>query len=267
MKKISIKSLVTASAIAIAFGFAGPFAAFAATAPTLGTADDFAVLAGSAISDPTGGSAIVGNVGLSPTGGTAITNLSCSETTGTIYDTNAGYTGGDDSTVGCLLTNAGLLIIAKNDLVTAFIDARDQATTTVITSDLATFNGGTLTPGVYGGDSSVGLTGAVTLDGLGDANAVFIIKSGSTLTTAGGSVVNLTTGTQACNVFWQVGSSATIGSGSNFKGTIMAAASISDAGGSTILGRLLARTAAVTLNNTDVTKPTCVAAAVAQQSS
>lgn len=125
----------------------------------------------------------------------------------------------------------------------------------------ANLGGQTLTPGVYEDNDapdSLGITGTLTLDAQGDPDAVFIFKTGSTLTTAASSNVALINGAQACNVFWQVGSSATLGVGTLFKGNILALASITDAGGSTVEGRLLARNGAVTLNNTTVTKATCV---------
>jgi len=103
----------------------------------------------------------------------------------------------------------------------------------------------------------MGITGTLTLDGGGDPNAVFVFQAGSSLTTASASSVVLINGAQACNVFWQVGSSATLGTGTLFKGNILAFSSITDSGGSTIEGRLLARGAAVTLNNTNVAKATC----------
>jgi hypothetical protein len=114
-------------------------------------------------------------------------------------------------------------------------------------------------PGIYKNTatSDFQLTGVLTLDAQGDPNAVFIFQSDSTLVTASNSNVSLINGAQACNVFWQVGSSATLGTGTTFVGTIMADQSITDIGGSTVYGRLLARVAAVTLNNTTVIRPFC----------
>ncbi|KKW19121.1 MAG: hypothetical protein UY63_C0021G0004 [Parcubacteria group bacterium GW2011_GWA2_51_10] len=237
----------------MALGLAGPTKA--ATAPDLGTAANFAVLAGSAISDVVLPSVITGHVGLSPTGGTAITGLTCPELVGfNIYDTNAGYAGGG----GCLITNASLLITAKGDLDTAYLNAAAQATTSLIVADLG---GQTLTPGVYANASSIGLTGTLTLSG--GADDVFIFKAGSTLTTASNAQVVLTGGVQACNVFWQIGSSVTLGTTTTIRGNILAKTAITDDGGSTVYGRLLARDAAVTLSKTTVTKQTCTASAPA----
>ena len=100
---------------------------------------------------------------------------------------------------------------AKTDLVTAYNTAAGEGPTNPIAADLG---GQTLLPGVYNSASSIGLTGALTLNAQGDPNAVFVFQAGSTLTTASGSEVNLINGAQACNVFWQVGSSATLGTGS-----------------------------------------------------
>jgi hypothetical protein len=114
-----------------------------------------------------------------------------------------------------------------------------------------------LVPGVYNSGSTIGLTGTLTLDGGGDPDAVFVFQAGSSLTTASASKVVLTNGAQACNVYWQVTSSATLGTGSSFVGNILALTSITDAGGSTVNGRLLARNGAVTLNNTTIIRSFC----------
>jgi hypothetical protein len=121
----------------------------------------------------------------------------------------------------------------------------------VIVADL----GGTTKPaGVYCNASSIGVTGTVTLDGGGDVNATFVFQAGSTLTTAG-SVV-LINGAQAKNVYWQVGSSATLGTASHWQGNILALASISMVDNATLLGRALARNGAVTMGtNNVITQP------------
>lgn len=109
----------------------------------------------------------------------------------------------------------------------------------------------------------MGLTGTLTLDAQGDSNAVFIFKIGSTLTTASNSVVRVINGGQSCNVFWQVGSSATIGTGTAFVGNILALASITMMTGVSMDGRALARTGAVTLDSNAVTAAICSAAPIA----
>ena len=113
--------------------------------------------------------------------------------------------------------------------------------------------GKTLTAGVYCFSSSAQLTGVLTLDAQGSANAVFIFKIGSTLTTASGSSVVLINGGSLCNVFWQVGSSATLGTTTAFGGNILALTSITLTTGATVIGRTLARNGAVTLDSNTVT--------------
>jgi len=169
------------------------------------------------------------------------------------------------------VTNAGLLTTAKSELSAAYNNANSR-TPDALVGDLS---GQTLGPGIYGDDNSPNSmeisaagTKTLTLDGGGDPNAIFIFQSDTTLTASAGSVVSLINEAQACNVFWQVGTSATLGTSSNFKGTIMAAVTITDNGGSTVAGRLLAdadntdadSTGAVTLNNTTITVPACAAA-------
>lgn len=209
------------------------YAQAAVTAVPLGTADSFAVLAGAGITN-TGPTTINGDVGTYPT--TTITGTATLTVNGTNH-------GGDAVTQG-----------AKTDLVTAYNTAAGEGPTSPIVADLG---GQTLTPGVYNSASSIGLTGVVTLNGGGNPNAVFVFQAGSTLTTASASQVNLTNGAQSCNVFWQVGSSATLGTGSSFRGTVLALTSITVTTGVTVDGRLLARNGAVTLDSDTITKPTC----------
>lgn len=261
-KTAGLMSLVFAFALSLTGGVASA-APLAVNAVGLGTASGFAVLAGSAISDAVTTSKITGNVGLDPTGGASITGLTCAEVTGTIYDNNGGYTGNGGGSVACRATNAGLLAGAKNDLTTAYNNAAGQTPVTTIATELG---GQTLHPGIY--DSAAGtfgVTGNLTLDAQGDPNAVFIFKAASTLITASNSSVSIINSAQSCNVFWQVGSSATLGTGTTLRGTVMALASITDNGGSTVDGRLLARNAAVTLSNTTITVPSCTTTAAATQ--
>jgi hypothetical protein len=115
--------------------------------------------------------------------------------------------------------------------------------------------GQTLTPGLYKSTSSLGITGVLRLDGQGDANSVFIFQVGSALTTLSGSQVILQGSAQAANIFWQVGSSATLGTNSVFNGTILAQTAITLTTGATLNGRALARTAAVTLDSNTIINP------------
>jgi hypothetical protein len=143
---------------------------------------------------------------------------------------------------------------AKDDLVTAYDDAAARPASETIAADLG---GRTLSPGVYRSASSIGLTGALTLDGHGDPNAVFVFQAGSTVTTASASQVVLVNGARPCNVFWQVGSSATLGTGSVFRGNILAFTSITVTTGVTIEGRVLARNGAVTLDSDVISRSAC----------
>jgi len=202
----------------------------------LGTATSFAVLAGTTITN-TGSTTITGDVGLYP--GTSITGFPPGTIFGTTHATDA------------------VAQQAETDLVTAYNDAVGRTPATTVPGGL--LGGLTLVPGVYTSASSLDLTGTLTLDAQGDTNAVFIFQMGSTLTTASNSSVVLINGAQACNVFWQVGSSATLGTGSTFPGTIMALISITATTGVVVNGRLLAITGAVTLDTNTITVSICSA--------
>jgi ice-binding like protein len=201
----------------------------------LGTATSFAVLAGTTVTN-TGPSIISGDLGVSP--GSAITGFPPGVViNGTVHAADAAAAQ------------------AQIDLTTGYNDAAGQAPDFDVTGvDLGGLN---LTPGVYNATSSLGLTGTLTLDAQGNPNAVFIFQAGSTLTTASASTVNLIGGAQACNVFWQVGSSATLGTGTSFVGSILALTSITVTTGTTVAGRTLARNGAVTLETNAITQPTC----------
>ena len=204
-----------------------------ATPVPLGTADSFAVLAGSAVTN-TGPSVITGDLGVSP--GTAISGFPPGLVNGAQHSADA------------------VAAQAQTDLVTAFNDAAGQATDGALPADAG---GLTLVPGVYTASSTLGLTGTLTLDAQGDPNAVWVFQVGSGLTTASSSQVLLTNGASPCNVFWQVGSSATLGTDSTFVGNILALTSISATTGATIDGRALARNGAVTLDTNTITRPQC----------
>jgi hypothetical protein len=213
----------------------GTQSAMAATATVnLGTSSSYAVLAGSAITN-TGPSVVGGDIGISP--GTSIT----------------GFPPGTQSSGTTNVAN-GAALDAENDLITASSDAAGRTPTVNVSGDLG---GTTLVAGVYRSTSSMGLTGTVTLNGGGNLDSVFIFQAGSTLTTASSSSVVLENGAQACNVFWQVGSSATLGTTTNFAGTILATTSITLNTGATINGRALALGGAVTMDDNTITVPTC----------
>jgi hypothetical protein len=212
----------------------------AAVTVNLNEADNFAILAGSGITftGAVNSNIVTGDIGSFPT--LTINGLANLVLTGT---SSASTT----------------VAIAKTALTQAYIDAAAATPAITISSDLGTFQGGTLLPGVYNSGSSIDLTGTLTLDAQGNPDAVFIFQAGSTLITASDSVVRLINGAQACNVFWQVGTSATLGTNSIFKGNILASDSITDNGYSNIFGRFLAKNAAVTLNNTTLIKASCEA--------
>src|ERR1700691_3500398 len=226
---------VTAAGAAIAM-FIASQPALAQTAPVgLGTAGSFAVLAGTTVTN-TGPSVISGDLGVSP--GTAVTGFPPGiVSNGTIHSAD-GVAGG-----------------AQSDLTTAYNDAAGRSPTANVPAFIGA--GQTITPGVYKASSSLDVGGALTLGAGGDPNAVFIFQAPSTLITDSASSVILTNGAQACNVFWQVGSSATLGTSSDFAGSVLALTSISVNTGDTIPGRALARNGAVTLADDTITSPTC----------
>lgn len=259
MKNLN-KFVFTALVLTALFGFGSR--ALAVTAVGLGTTDGFAVLAGQHITDVPS-SVITGNVGLSPAAGTFITGLTTAELSVGSFIYTVDGTGPTGN-----VNNPSLLTTAKNDLTTAYTDAagKTPVTNTFVAADNQ-LGGQTLTPGVYafGHASTANITAAspLTLDGQGNAAAVFVFQASSDLVTASGSTVRLINGAEACNVFWQVSSSATFGTGSTFVGNVFALTSITDNGSSTFYGRLLARNADVILNKTTITKQTCSAAAIA----
>ncbi len=205
---------------------------------SLGTSQSFAVLGGSTVTN-TGPSVINGNVGVSP--GTSVTGFPPGVVTG-------GAIHAADATAGQ----------AQTDLTTAYNAVAGTACNVDLTGQ--DLGGLTLTPGVYCFSSSAQLTGTLTLNLLGDPNAVFLFKIGSTLTTASGSSVLLTnSGTATCptNLYWQVGSSATFGTGSSFMGNVLALTSITLNTGAGLNGRALARNGAVTLDTNNVSIAPC----------
>jgi hypothetical protein len=211
----------------------------AAEAPVeLGTATPFAVLAGSTVTN-TGASVISGDLGVSP--GSAVTGFPPGiVSNGTIHASDA------------------VAAQAQKDLTTAYGDAAGRSTTDDVTGE--DLGGKVLVSGVYENTSGMQLTGTLTLDAQGDPGAVFVFKAGSTLVTGSDAVVALINGASPCHVYWQVGSSATLGVDTQFAGTVMALTSATLNTGADVQGRILARNGAVTLESNTITAPDCSAA-------
>lgn len=199
----------------------------------LGAADNFVVLAGSTVTS-TGVTSVTGDLGVSP--GTAVTGFP----PGTII--GAQHAGDPTAAQGVA------------DLTTAYDDAAGRTLCAVTVA--GNIGGSTLTPGLYKSTSSLEISsGDLTLDAQGDPDAVFIFQMASTLTTTAGRQVIMTGGAKSTNVFWQVGTSATLGTTSAFQGTIMADQAITLDTGATLNGRALARIAAVSLDANTIVKP------------
>ncbi|MGO9560310.1 MAG: ice-binding family protein [Acidimicrobiales bacterium] len=232
-------------ASAVAFGLAAIMAVFggigmafagvnAQSPVSLGNAKPFAVLAGTTVTN-TGPSVISGDLGVYP--GSAVTGFPPGQVkNGTQHAADT------------------VARAAKAALTTAYTDAAGRTPFTKVPPALG---GKTLAPGVYESATGLGLTGTVTLNAKGNANAVFIFQAGSTLITASHSTVSLINGAQACNVFWQVGSSATLGTNTTFVGNILALTSASLKTGATVNGRVLARNGEVSLEDNAITAAAC----------
>jgi len=238
-----LRCTLLAAAILLVLPVADAYA-FSNPAPvTLGAAGEFTVLAGSTVTN-TGATVISadagigGNLGVSP--GSAVTGFP----PGVVTPPGSIHAG--DATAGTAQTAAGA----------AYTDAAGR-TPDVVFTPVHDLVGQTFTAGVYNDPSSLALSGNVTLDGEGNPDAVFIFQAGSTLGTSSSSQVLLTNGAQACNVFWAVGSSATLGADSAFSGTILAQTSATVGDSASIEGRVLAGSGAVTLANDTVNTPAC----------
>lgn len=203
----------------------------------LGTAGDFAVLAGAGITN-TGSTTIFGNVGTFPT--PSITGFNTVTLDGVLHGDNA------------------VSQQAKFDLLTAYNDAAGRPASPENTfAPIFNLGGLSLIPGVYNNPTSFEITGVLTLDGQGSSDSVWIFQTGSSLLTASNSTVSLINGADACNIFWQVGSSATLGTGTDFAGTIIALTSITLNTGATVDGRALAVNGAVTMDGNTILRSVC----------
>jgi Ice-binding-like len=233
----TLVAFALAAVVLVMFGVTAN-AAIVATVP-LGTSANYVVLGGSTVTN-TGNSTLGGSLGVSP--GTSIT----------------GFPPGNVLAPGTTDKTNAAAQQAQSDLTAAYVNAAGRPLDATTAADLS---GRTLQGGVYAGPSkgALGLTGTLTLDGAGNANSVFIFQTNSTLITGSSSTVRLINGAKECNVFWQVGSSATLGTGSTFVGNILALTSITVNSSVTVHGRALARNGAVTLINDTFTPPSCAA--------
>lgn len=234
-ERIGITSLIGSLVLGtVALGGVSPASA-ATNDPSvgLGTVGSFSVLGGSTVTN-TGATILGQDLGVSP--GTAITGFPPGIVLGATHATDAAAAQ------------------AQLDLTTAYNDAASRATSSSVSGDLV---GQTLPGGVYTSAGPLALSGTLTLDGQNDPNSVFVFQAGSTLTTASASNIKLINGAQPCNIFWQVGSSATLGTNSTFAGTIMALTSVSVQTGTTVEGRALARNGQVSLDTNVFTIPSC----------
>ena len=226
--------------LAIAGLVLDPLIANAQQAPVdLGTAQSFAVLAGQGVTN-TGATVVDGDLGTRPN--PAVTGFPPGTVTGAIHQADA------------------LALQAQTDLTTAYNDAAGRIPVTTIATELG---GVTLTPGVYNslsGTFEIVAGGTLTLDAQGDPDGVFIFQMATTLVTFDSSDVNLIGSASPCNVWWQVGSSATLGTNSNFTGNILALTSIQVLTNVVVDGRVLARNASVTLDDDNIDASGCIAA-------
>jgi Ice-binding-like/Bacterial Ig-like domain (group 3) len=220
-----------AACVVAGFAVAGPAAAV--TAPGLGTSASYSVLGGQSVTN-TGTTDLAGNLGVSP--GTAISGFPPGIVHGVKHAADAPA------------------LQAQSDLTTAYNVAAGEAPDASVSGDLV---GQTKVAGVYNSSGPLQLSGTLTLDGQGNPNSVFVFQVASTLKTASASYINMINGAQACNVYWQVGSSATLGTNSLFRGTIMALTSITVTTGTVVQGRALARNGSVTLDSDVFTSAAC----------
>ena len=239
LRRLAVPALAASATLLLALGQT----ASASIVPTVGlaTAANYSVIGGQTVTN-TGPSVLDKSVGLAP--GSAV----------------VGFPPGTVLAPGTIQAANAVSLQAASDLTTAYLDAAGRPVEfTQANPDLT---GLTLIPGVYAATAKapLSLSGELVLDGQNNPAAVFIFQTDSTLITASGSSITLINGASECNVFWQVGSSATLGSGSTFVGNIMALTSIAAQTGATIQGRAMARNGEVTLDNNVFTSTNCALA-------
>lgn len=233
------RALLVLGLATLTFSGIGAAGAAASGPVDMGTAKTFAVLGGQSVTN-TGPSVLNGDLGVWP--GTSITGFSAAPSDGKV---NGATHAGDAEAKS-----------AQDATTTAYNDAAGRTTTATVTSDLGQQ---VLVGGVYTSGGDLELTGTLTLDGQGKADSVWVFQAGAALTTATDSKVILTNGANACNVYWKVGSSGTLGVRTEFVGTILALTSITADTKATVLGRLLARNGSVFLHDNVVDVPVCAA--------
>lgn len=236
LKVLSISIILILLLSLLGQSFAVSARPLAATAPGLGQVTSFTVLGASAVTN-TGATVLNGDLGIWPNDASSVTGFPPGVYTGALYTADA------------------VANLAQDDATAAYNALSQPCDLNLTGQDLG---GLTLTPGTYCFDSSAQLTGNLVLDAQGDPLAVWVFRMGSTLTTASGSSVTYINSPQPiCNVFWQVGSSATLGTTTQFIGNILAVESITIDTGANLLGRAVARTAAVTLDTNTINIPVC----------
>nr|WP_274616123.1 ice-binding family protein [Nesterenkonia sp. YGD6] len=223
-------------AMAITLSYSSVASAMTTPSSSLGAAGSYAVLAGSTVTN-TGTTVLNGDLGLTP--GTAVTGFP----PGQVAE-------GNETNIA-----NGPALLAQQSLTTAYntyegLPATEENVMVLDRED-------PFVAGVYNSPSSMMLSGRMTLDGQNDPDSVFVFQAGSSLTTASGSSIELINGANVCNVYWQVGSSATLGTGSSFMGSILALESITVTTGTLVTGRALARNGAVTLDTNVFNAPSC----------
>jgi hypothetical protein len=228
LKSLTILFILTTLFMVVGGPLPNVLASPEAVAPDLGSAATFVALASSTLTN-TGSGVFIGNVGVSP--GTSVSGFP----PGTVIN-------------GAIHRGDAVAAQAQIDANSAYVNLAGQVCNVHLTGQ--DLGGMTLTPGVYCFDTSAQLTGNLVLDALGNPNAIWVFQTGSTLTTASASSVAVINGGNALNVFWQVGSSATCGTGTRFTGNILADASITFDTGASLTGRALALNGAVTLDTT-----------------
>ena len=224
--------IVTVGALAIA-GISVAGSSAAVTPISLDSANSFALVVGGGLTN-TGLSTISGDVGLSPV-------ISYTDTG--ILTLKGAFHFSDTATV-----------TAQSSIGTAYGLAVSENPSVVIASELA---GQTLLPGIYTNVAGISVNGTVNLDAQNNPNAIFVLQTPLALTTGAASHINLVNGAQACNVFWQVGTTSSLGAGSDFKGNLLGKGNFSSAAGSVVQGRVLIMQGSASLNSTQISRPNC----------